>query len=61
MIYIKTEMKQMPKGCKECKNHRNSSGIGFDYNLCGLSTKEIKLTNTRPDWCPLIEIEEKPK
>ena len=57
MIAVKTDLKEMPKGCGECK--RNCKSRFSDSSACretGNSTSNSK--DRRPLWCPLIEIKE---
>lgn len=48
MIYIKTNMPEMPKSCYDCE--------------CRMRDGECVLTgdfaDIRPDWCPLVEKKE---
>lgn len=62
MIYIKTEMTQKPESCIKCEvlikedvfftcgGTGRCFGFGMWY-----------VPKTRPDWCPLVEIEEEAK
>ena len=49
---IKIDM-EMPKNCNSCP-------FLFFAKNCALVMKQVEL-NSRPDWCPLIEVEPEPK
>ena len=55
MIYIKTNMTEMPKSCLGCPvNDEN-----FDCLIAQENVFEFCLHNKpRPVWCPLVEIKE---
>lgn len=59
MIVIKTDLKEMPKGCGEC-THEDVSDNGFYFckAVNRLDDKTLKYEKCRPGWCPLIEIKE---
>lgn len=46
---VKIDMK-MPKNCNGCP-------FLFYAKNCALTIRQVEL-NSRPDWCPLIEIDE---
>lgn len=51
MIYIKTNMPEMPKNCQEC-----SAEI---YGCCVIKAENVLgFKKNRPDWCPLVEKKE---
>jgi len=59
LIVIKTDMKEMPKGCADCLKCEYKFVVGknlcVDYPQGGyMSNKPL----TRPEWCPLMEIKE---
>jgi len=65
MIYLKTRMRIMPKGCEKCEYY----GSGYERNVyepvCGaVSTRTsyvtplpdyLNLENNKPKWCPLVD------
>ena len=70
MIYIKTDMKEMPKGCarqhaKMCpffKREEFLQDLKGYFSVCkanrGAGWKVITDLESRPAWCPLIEKKE---
>ena len=60
MIYIKTDMKEIPKGCLGCREVRTNDFRG--YYLCNETGRNVKThLKARPDWCPLVELKEESK
>ena len=72
MIVIETKLKKIPEKCNKCKYSYVNGGFGIDaQRFCGVSfrkdmclpcPKEFDKEKRnweyqRPDWCPLIEIE----
>jgi len=57
MIYIKTNMTEMPKSCQECEVCAKSR---FDNSQVCRKTGEstTHYQTERPLWCPLVEIKE---
>ena len=54
-ILIKTEMTEMPKGCKDCIKARSSGGkLGVANFWCSETGKTIVFYG-RPEYCPLVE------
>ena len=59
-IYIKTDMTEMPKGCKECREKGLSVfGIKNEWTIADAHCfyRETSTTggSSRPLWCPLVE------
>ena len=71
MIVVKNDMKEMPKGCaplhkKKCpffKRYEIVRQANGYFSVCkadrSVGYKIITDLESRPDWCPLIEMEEK--
>ena len=63
MIVAKTRMRRMPKSCRWCKL---SCANWFEERFCSVTAgdcpKEYEKNGSwkyvRPDWCPLLEMEE---
>lgn len=71
MIVIKTQMRRMPKCCRECIcymrpqtveyltrgsfQQRHSSCGAIMGHPYGMELQGIHVTKERPDWCPLKE------
>lgn len=65
MIVAKTRMRKIPKTCKGCA----LSFCQFDgrdsYRVCAIMLRDCPMEDkgrgnygyTKPDWCPLVEIE----
>lgn len=51
MIYIKTEMPDMPKGCLQCDEYLKETCKKEGSCVANYKYK-------RPSWCPLVEMEE---
>lgn len=66
MIYAKTRLKKIPKGCKTCPFYRTESpwGIGISNKNNGMcialgnfSTEKIIVSRQRLPQCPLVEVD----
>lgn len=57
MIYVKTNMKEMPKGCGKCDLSYPDNTDPGGYVNCEAKLK-IFGNDRRPDWCPLVEFKE---
>lgn len=63
MIFIKTNMKQLPCTCKKCIYNVDRQYCGAtnnNYSIPDLVYDEVKRNYCyppRPDWCPLCEAE----
>lgn len=61
MKIIRIVVDKLPRNCADCI----SIGICYEEgNFCGVMNKDlsdIKWASTRPDWCPLVEMNEEVK
>ena len=50
---------EMPEGCEDCKfDNKYVSALGTRMRWCGVSHAPIKWeTNSRPHYCPLIDMD----
>lgn len=62
MIVAKTKMKKIPESCNKCALSyigMNGRFCKIEKAMCPMERSEHKnLKYTRPDWCPLQEVEE---
>lgn len=57
MIYVKTEMNEMPKNCNECKltcSFAVSCSLPFDSRTNAMKFRKSCMKKRHPD-CPLVE------
>ena len=59
MIVVKTEMTQMPDGCRDCRNRWYS--FAEEKYMCRETLEDIIDGGIRLDSCPLVEIRESEK
>lgn len=59
MIYIETNMKEMPKGCDDCNGvvdgYHSIYACSYALNR-KLENEKLEFPKTRPEWCPLKSI-----
>ena len=60
LIVIKTDMKELPKGCVYCSSVIDGRCYVYTcrYANRGLGNNFKEIPTTRPEWCPLMEIKE---
>lgn len=62
MIIAKTYIDILPSSCSECKYYCKKYIEGYFYeSICNINDVgiEVKVAKKRrPDWCPLIEVED---
>jgi len=62
MIVVKTDLEKLPESCEGCKyNTLNTNTMSYTCKFTGkIFTKSLRLlfqSYSRPDYCPLIQIE----
>lgn len=59
MICIKTASKFNPTKCRECRMSKSNNYLSAPNTItCDLTGHEIESIESKPYWCPIIEIEE---
>ena len=69
MIYIKTEMKEMPTRCAACEMAHTNVGCRTKVQSCAAKVDKNAdrgyspiifsiYHDSRPSWCPLVEVQD---
>lgn len=53
-IYIKTQLKEKPRTCKECPFHIYLKKYEYKQICCSIEHRECE--DNRPIWCPLLDV-----
>lgn len=53
-IYIKTQLKEKPRTCKECPFHIYLKKYEYRQICCSVEHRECE--DNRPIWCPLLDV-----
>ena len=53
-IYIKTQLKEKPRTCRECPFHIYLKKYEYKQICCSVEHRECE--DNRPIWCPLLDV-----
>lgn len=59
MVVAKTKMDKLPQICNDCEKVAVANTEGEYY--CSETFRLIKGLTSKPDWCPLVEMEQRTK